>query len=172
MDVTGSNAESYDLNIVRGDTLAVEIYDPEDEVNENNTDYILGRWLIGFEAVYGSYFYKDVDCLVGHEFAAWGNRGQKSDLLTIPLVGNVGEVGTLEAYLLQRNWWSDGREAMSGDLSKAEEFCSRIVHDVTKLGFNTGDAYLAADAVARSSHVSHEEREAMLNAQSCDFLQR
>jgi len=59
---TGKNEEILDINIVRGDKFTVSIFGPNYEVNSNKTDFMLGKWIVGFESPFASYFHQDVKC--------------------------------------------------------------------------------------------------------------
>ena len=175
MGAAGSNGETGDLDLVRGDTLSVSVFGPEDEIDSNNPQYTLGSWTVGFPAVFASYFYKDVACDEDAQINARDKRGERSDILSEQLINNVSDLGTLGSYLRQLDWWDDGRVAIDGKAAKdaeVEDFCRQIVDAVSALGFNSVDSYLAADAVARSPMVAREEGMAMLGSNSCDFRAR
>lgn len=174
---TGNNLERWDLNILRGEKVEIEVFGPEFEINPNDASYILGKWDVGFVSPFASYFYQDVNCGTEAESEAWSKRGSNVGLLSTQLVSNVSEIGTMASYLRQREWWSrliGQMTSTSGalDPTLASAFCRAIVDSVSDLGFNTVDSYLVADAVGRSSLVSPQIGAAMLQSRACDFTKR
>lgn len=172
---TGRNSESLDLDLVKGDTLNVKIFGPRYEINKYSTGYLLGDWDVNLVSPFASYFVQSVECAANAESQAWAQRGKDRNILATALVRNVAEVGTVEAYLRQLDWWTDGVTSMDKKPAKSpevERFCRRIVDSISNLGLNTVDSYLVADAVARSGLVPKASGDAMLGSDSCDFVKR
>lgn len=174
MGVSAANAERHDLDVLSGSKLRVSIFGPEDEVNENARNYMLGQWDIGFLPTYGSYFLK-TDCIADFEGSAWGDRSEAGNVLGTPLVRNVGEIGNLDGYLRQQEWWGSSLVQLNGKAagsSEVEGFCRNIIGAVANLGFNTVDSYIAAHAVSRSRLVESTVGAAMRASPSCDYTKR
>ena len=174
MGVSGANTERHDLDILSGSKQRVSIFGPRDEVNENRRDFMLGQWDIGFLPTYGSYFLKS-DCVADFEDNAWGDRAKASNVLSTPLVENIGGIGNLDSYLRQLEWWGNSLSQLTGKAAGSNEvegFCRKIVGAVKDLGFNTVDSYIAADSVSRSRLVGSAEGAAMRASPSCDFSKR
>lgn len=174
MGVAAANSERHDLNVLSGTKLRVSIFGPKDEVNENSREYLLGQWDIGFTPMYGSYFLKN-ECAADFETQSWGTKSSASSVLNTPLVKNVGDIGTLDSYLRQLEWWEESLSELSGKAANSDEvqdFCRNIVGAVGDLGFNVIDSYIAADAVSRSRLVGSTEGASMRASPSCDFSQR
>ncbi len=173
---SGSNIESLDLDLVKGDTLKIKIYGPQFEINKYSANLLVGEWNVSLVSPFASYFVQSVDCLAPNaEAQAWSQRGKDRNVLSTALVKNVAQVGTVEAYLKQLDWWTDGVTSMDKKPAKSpevERFCRRIVGAISDLGLNTVDSYLVADAVARSGLVPKAAGDAMVGSDSCDFVKR
>lgn len=172
---SGRNGESLDLDLVKGDTLNIKVYGPQHEINKYSADLLVGEWNVSLVSPFASYFVQSVDCAPNAEAQAWAQRGKDRNVLSTALVKNVAEVGTVEAYLKQLDWWTDGVTSMDKKPAKSpevERFCRRIVGAISDLGLNTVDSYLVADAVARSGLVPKAAGDAMLGSDSCDFVKR
>lgn len=174
LGVAGNNGETFDLDITKGESLMVEVRGPKDEIAKQGLDeYLLGAWKVSFEPAFASYFHQDVGCAADGPKKAWDKVGQSTNLLSSELISNVPQIGTLSAYLKQLDWWTDGQKSLAGKSAgspEAENFCRRIVDAVAALGFNSVDAYLAADAVSRSSLVGPAEGAAMRGSGGCKFV--
>lgn len=172
----GSNGEIHDLALNTGESILIEVRGPRYEIAKHNLDqYLLGSWEVSFKPAFASYFHPQVTCANGAETTAWGLRGENRNILSAPLVNNVPQIGTLGAYLKQLDWWTEAQNGLAGKASTdpaVGHFCRRIVDSVSALGFNTVDAYLAADAVSRSGLVGAAEGAAMRSADACDFAKR
>ena len=174
MGVSAANSERHDLDVLSGSKLRVSIFGPKDEVNENKRDHLLGKWDLGFVPTFGSYFLKS-ECIADFERQSWNDRATAGNVLSTPLVKNVGEIGTLDSYLRQLEWWGPSLSQLNGKTANSNEvqgFCRNIIGAVGDLGFNTLDSYIAADAVSRSRLVGSAEGALMRASPSCNFLQR
>ena len=171
-----SEGVSFDLDLSKSGEYDIVMYGPRletDELMEAKGDApVLGRWKVRMAKPCPSVF-ATTECTTptcaGERAAAYALATQNpATVLKFKLVENVGEVGTIGAYLGQQEWWAEGLQAIgNGSASDYDAFCRRIRSAIAGLGLNDLDGRIVAYSVGQSGLVSTTVKTGMEGASDC-----
>ncbi len=144
--------------------VKVDFKMPEKEDDWNSTPRTIGTWTITFDYPRPSVFSDWRVCPSSDTSArckdsrseavdaVLGDLGA-SQVLSYPLVSDYQELGTIRAYITQKDWYTSTMSRFSSDASDdekrhaAESLCKRIQNEITNIGLNSLDASIVAWAV-------------------------
>jgi hypothetical protein len=164
----------FDLDLADNKAYRIELYGPELETDElmERAHPLLGSWVVKMAPPRPSIFFTepcaDATCTAAAKNAYDHATANPAAVLAFKLVEQVGEIGTIRAYLTQQPWWGSALDEFKTIKSTDfGGFCRKIRGAVAELGLNDLDGRIIANAVAKSGLVATPLANSMAGSADC-----